>query len=225
MNFNYLQIVIALIICVCPIQVISKEHVTLGINSSTSKGFYYQDNKLHGEYGGQLQCVLDKLSIHFEQKLLPVARLVASIETGVVDVAVGLARTVQRDKSGHYSEPVMTVPYALISGAVVFSSSHDIRGKSLAVLRSSNMVPMAIEYGGKPHELSNYPQIIKMVLSKRVDGALVPENVISSLNKEQLDSIKFFILKEESVGFYVSRKSPHRQQLINLINANVQACK
>ncbi|WP_448213896.1 substrate-binding periplasmic protein [Colwellia sp. MEBiC06753] len=198
--------------------------IRIGINSSKSHDFYVDNNRLQGSYGEPLQCVLDNLAKNTQIQIVPVARLVALLGAGDIDIAVGLAQTEGRDKIGYYSDPVVEVPYALINGLKSFVNASDINGVRLATLRSSNMVPMIEKYLGIPHELASYDQVMKMVISKRVDGAIVPENVFNSMKIQNKDNLEYQIIQVNSVGFYISRNVPESQALLSKINASVSLC-
>ena len=195
-------------------QVVATEQIILGINNTNNEGFYYEDNELKGELGRQLQCALNESNIAYKSRLLPLTRLMVMLESGGIDIAVGLAQTEQRDNSGIYTKPIVELSFALVSGKSAFKSSEEARGKTIATVRASNMVAMIKALNAKVYELSDYLQVISMLDNKRIDGAVLPVNIIAALNEERKQSFNYIILQTERIGFYISQRSDQVDMLL-----------
>lgn len=206
-------------------QAADNTNYVLGINRSTSGGFYFEQGQLKGVYGEKLQCALNKIDISLNYKVLPVARLELLLQNGEVDVGVGLVTTQERNAYASYSKSLLDVKFLFIqSSQKNILLQHQLSNQKVAVMTESNSVDLAHEFGSEPYQVNSYEQIVQMVAKNRISGAIVPSAVYYSLDKVTQQQLQYYAIKEYAVGFYVSNKSKAHQLLMDSLNKAVSFC-
>ncbi|MDT0603639.1 MULTISPECIES: transporter substrate-binding domain-containing protein [Thalassotalea] len=197
----------------------------LGVNSSGGPDFFYQDNKIQGSIGEIFQCALDVSHIQYDSRALPVARLLFQLESGEIDIAVGLAKTINRSEIATYANPLLNISYFFITANPVLNKLSDLSDKQIAGLRHSNIIDMIENLNAIPHEVDSYVQAVKMATQSRVEGAILPITVLSNMDEKLLKGANIFQIDNKEISFYISHKTEDLARLLAQINQGISQCK
>lgn len=197
----------------------------IGFNGSSGPDFFYKGNRIQGTVGDIFQCALDVSDIQYHPRKLPVARLLYQLKNGDIDVAVGLAKTEERDEIATYASPLLTVPYFFISADPTLNTSSNFSNTKIAGLRHSNIINIIRKLDASPYEVDTFDQAIKMATLGRVIGTIVPKTVLSHIDKSELSQVNIFQIDKQEISFYISKKSKYIKPLIAQINQGISECK
>ncbi|MFD2166377.1 transporter substrate-binding domain-containing protein [Thalassotalea euphylliae] len=213
------------ILCLYFSHQVRAEDVIVGVNRSTSNQFYYEDGKLRGLVGEKMQCVLERSGLSFQFTVQSITRLLKSLETGSVDIGAGLARTEGRDNFADYTESIVFVSYVFAYSDPDFDDEEALVGREVAVMRDSNMVDMVKELNAIPRQVDSYDQILRMIVAKRVVGAVIPENLLSEAPESVQQVLQSYVVDTTLVGFYVAKASKKHKYIIDTLNQYSHVCQ
>ena len=197
----------------------------LGVNSSGGPDFFYKNEKIQGSIGEIFQCALDVSQVQYKPSTLPVARLLLQLQSGEIDIAVGLAKTENRSDIATYANPLLNIAYFFISANPTLNKLSNLSDKKIAGLRHSNIIDMIENLNAVPHEVDSYVQAVKMATQSRVEGAILPITVLANMDKELLKGANIFQIDKKEISFYISNKTTEIDKLLVKINQGIHQCK
>jgi len=188
---------------------------------------------VNGKYVGKNIEIIRLLANTLSKKLkflkCPVARCLAMIKQGQADMIVAIRKTPAREKYiGYLNRPFVIQHFPLrfylpFDSKLQIKSVQDLNNLSIGVLRGSSYFD-EFDHNNKLKKIAvtNQGQLIKMLLSKRIDTFLErEETIIPLVDKETYKTkLKFAQYQyDKSVNSYIgiSKKSPFHED-INMIS-------
>ena len=197
---------------------------TFGIPSRLDQSLGYSNGQFIGDYGTIMNCIHDIVKDENDMVVsLPAPRLVNELAVGTVDVGYALGISDERNAIATASNRMHTVELWFLSLNDNLSPM-DLSGRTIATVRKSFFVSLIKDAGGEPLELLTYDQAIKMAGANRVDGAMVPHTVKSSLDERIVNELNKKVMDTIPIVAYVSKRSTQKGILLNRVNSAIAQC-
>lgn len=194
--------------------------VRVGMIEGIPSAINYSEGKFSGTYGSYYQCVLEKLPGGYDVIPLPLTRLIFSLESGEVDIAIPMLKTKERDKFAMFSDPIKESSF-LIFVKTPQSNHEELNGKTIATMRSGAHVEVIMSRHGILTEVTNYESALKMAATGRVDAAVIPDSLENALS-HLTHGLYRDVFWTQNSGIYTNNKL---LDLHSTINSLISTCK
>ncbi len=198
--------------------------VTVGISEEHAVALSVKDGRLSGKLSKDYQCLFDSLPLETEYVVLPQKRILQYLEMGLISIAAPLIQLESRDVYALFATPI-------IQEAFFFYSKHridptlDLSDLSFVFVRSAASKYFATLHNAKYGEVNDWVQAIKLAQRGRYDAAILPIEIISSLDTDIFKGLQKSLAGYLSLSIYISKKHEDAAQLVDQINHTIQLCQ
>jgi ABC-type amino acid transport substrate-binding protein len=209
------------------LNVVAEESNAIRFDILRSYPFAYIDNNGNkvGTYWEYIDEIVDKSGVNISKRIVPKARIIANLKSGQSDAAI-LFKTDSLNDHVEYIAKVRTIPILLATQkGVRVESYEDLKSlSSVGVFRSGSINPAFDNDASiNKHLISNYPSMVKMLGSKRLDAitgnGVVITALINQLCLHELIDISPLIMGSREQWLVFSKKSAHLNKTENIKNA------
>ena len=202
----------------------SAAETRIGIANQHKSALDVKNGRFTGVLAQAFQCPLDRSGLSFDMLMMPHARVLLQLKRGEIDIAIPLVQVDRRDQYATFSKPLLEVEFALFSLKPV-NQEQDLSNYTFTVLRSTASVDLVKQRNGKVIEVSSWPQALELARLGRYDGAVIPLASIANLPAENFEGLQQFEFGWLPIGFYISQAIPKRVELLQKLNAAIDACR
>ncbi len=198
--------------------------VTVGISEEHAIALSVKDGRLFGKLSKDYQCLFDSLPLETEYVVLPQKRILQHLEMGLISIAAPLIQLDSRDEYALFATPLLREAFYFYSKRKI-DPTQDLSDLSFVFIRSAASKYFATQHNAKYGEVNDWTQTIKLVQRGRYDAAILPIEIISSLNADIFKGLQKSLAGYLSLSIYISKKHENSTQLLNQINHAIQRCQ
>ena len=198
--------------------------ITVGIIDLNSEAVSMNGETINGHIGTLFQCTLANSGLEYTIVQLPLARLITYVESGAVDIGIPMAHTYDRDHFATFAVSQIDIPYAIVTMDTSLKLGDSLIGKEISTLNGSNLIGLIEAPGVKILRLKSYEQALSLVLAEHIYGAVVPTDMLVGLDEVNNSAANIAHWGTHSIGFYVSDKSPNRNEIVESLTRGYNFC-
>lgn len=233
---------LAIIILVCngivPSQAANAQHLVFGFGNSETPPFKSEEGgKYVGIFFDVIQEIISRTEINIDVKPYPYDRLMLSLKNGLLDGAVGVFKTPEREQFAEY----LDIPIAWTTMKIFvrkgdefsFGNISDLSGKRIGKVRGvyvSEEFDQAMQQGTfSVEETNNYEQSIKKLRAGRIE-ALVSPMLSTQFNLARMGGAEEIVMLPHPVApprplyilFSKAANTPEKEAMIGKIRQVVK---
>jgi len=200
--------------------------LNIGVNVAIPNALRLSGSGLSGKYGQIYQCILDTLNKDYVLHSVPLARLELMLEQGAFDLGLFLSPNRFRNRFAHFSSPVISAKFILVTRHPAITPEHDFSTWVIATVNGSVFEELIVEeLGATAHGTVSWSSALTMLRHARVDGVYLGDEMLEKdVDPKLLEGLHQLVIKDEHVGLYVSKLSTHSEQLLKFSNQAITQC-
>ena len=195
-----------------------------GIGDRSRTAVRVENGELVGSLAALYKCALHKTGLKFDFSPLPQARLLLELRRGELDLGLPLVRRKDRDEYAIFTRTLLNAPFHLYTRESV-TKADDLSGYTFAVLRSSASIDLVVKRNAKFMEVDSWSQALELARMGRLDGAVVPEPVISNVHSERFADLRRIDFGSLPTSMYVSKVIANSSGLVQSLNSAILECR
>lgn len=198
----------------------ASERLKVGLMESDA--IHYHEGRFVSELtrlGELYNCVFKESGFRIEVQTVPAVRLQKMLEYGDIDLGLPFVQQRQRDQYAVFTRQLFSLEYFLFSQEPM---SNDI--STVGVIRGSTSAFLAKDMGLNTEHVGRYPQLFKLLESKRIDAAIIPKQVIGAKDLRRLEKLHRTPLQTMAISLYISKKAANHRRLVSDINSAIDRC-